>query len=821
MLRSGQVNRHQILLAGALALGVLLDGGSLWAQPAPPGPRLSEFWKGWLERTGPLLSEEERLYFGILEDDRSREAFLEAFWQSRGPDAQERWRRNSEDARRLRSRSRARELVVRLAGKPGSIDAVQRCGPLRRLEIWRWDPWHVRQQSARSTESLYLLFVEATTLKMSSFEPWTPGDVEGLLRGQVRYSTLDGLTEALEATTCIDGGALGRLRYALEQAISFDQLRGLTPWPEPGSAWLHELRDGGGSRAGRHASLELAFPGAFTRYSILHGRIEVPTARLSQLMPGQIFDRVTLTGDAYHRGRLADSFEIVHHVAGAAPGESVKLDLYRRLLPGHHRLMLRVADRNGVALLREELEIEVPELAEPAPEPAGHSEGLSRLTRSELVQLNTFPSVELLPPSLNASGRMVIRAITTGGPIAAVDFRLDGASVEIDDAPPYVLEMDPVVEAASLVAVALDPGHRSLAEDQRTLEPPDRPFDVRFDRVRDGGGRVRVVVSLPKGERIAGLECRHGRRLIHTATQPPFDCPLPAAAGPGADYLTARVVLAGGDLHEDVLFLGSRVPEQVEVQLAELYLSILDRNGRPARGLGLADLRVWEGGEERPVVRVEPVDKLPLNVAVLMDISSSMGRGLKVAADSAQDFFERVLNEGDVASLLAFNHDLHLLVPFSGDSEALRYGATGLRAWGATRLHDAMAYALFQFTGRTSRRALIVLSDGADVGSDFPLEQVSRFAVRAGVAVYPISLGRFEEEGVAGLERLAATTGGRAFRVEGPQRLPDVYRQIEAELRAQYLLVYQPAGPIDLEMPAVEVEVLRSGFRAREVRRSY
>ncbi len=824
MLDRAGVMRHRASRARGFVAAALLCAGlaslPVAAQSRPPGPRLEGFWSSWLEEIEPLLTEEERLYFAILESDWARERFVEAFWKSRGDEALERWRRNGEDARRLRSRSRARERTVRLAGKPGSIRVIQRCGPLRRLEIWEWEPWHLRLQNGDSAEPHYLIFVEKTTLKMSSFEPWVPGDVAGLVRGAGSYDTVESVIEALDGEDCLGGDVLSRLGSALEEAISFDELRRLTRWPEVDSGWLESLARPAAEAHGLAADLRLRFPGAFTRYTILHAEIDVPVERLSQLLPGQVFDRVIITGDVFHNGRLADAFEIVHHVAGTAPGERVVLDLYRRLLPGPNRLHLRVADRYGFALLREDLELDVPEMDQPAPEPAGYSEGLSRLTRSDLVQLNTFPSVELLPAMMNAGGRMVVRAITAGGPIAAVEFRLAGASAGVDDEPPYTLDLEPVDAATRLTALALDPARRPLAGDERTLEPPNLPFNVRFGVVDPATTNAPVEVSLPHGARVERLECRHGRRLVDTSSAPPWQCPLPGASA-GVAYVTARVLLESGDAQEDVMFLGPRTPEKVEVQLAELYLSVLGRGGRPARGLRLDDVRVWEAGAERAVVRLEPVDEVPLNIAVLMDISSSMGRSLRVAADSAQDFFERVLRPGDLASLLAFNHDLHRLTPFTGDSEALRYGATGLKAWGATRLHDAVAYALFQFSGLTSRRALIVLSDGSDVGSDFPLEQVEQFAVRAGVAVYTISLGRVEEVGAEGLAGLAAASGGRSFRVDRAGQLPETYRRIEAELRAQYLLVYQPAEPVGVELLPVEVEVLREGYRAREVRRSY
>ena len=347
--------------------------GPIGAQPAPPGPRLADFWEIWLDRTGPLLSEEERLYFRILEDDRAREKFLGAFWKSRGPEALERWRRNGEDARRLRSRARSRARAVRLVGKPGSIETIQRCGALRRLEIWEWQPWHLELQNARVSEPQYLVFVESTTLERSSFEPWIPGDVEGLARGPIAYGTLESLLDALGATTCIDGGALARLATALERAVSFEELGRIAAWPTPSPGWLGRLRDPARpAAAAPAATLELSYPGAFTRYTILHGEIEVPVARLTRLVPGQILDRVTVTGDVFRGGRLADTFEIVHHIAGAAPGERIVLDLYRRLRPGPHRLLIRVADRHGIALLREELEIDVPAMEEPAPR-AGRS----------------------------------------------------------------------------------------------------------------------------------------------------------------------------------------------------------------------------------------------------------------------------------------------------------------------------------------------------------------------------------------------------------------------------------------------------------------
>ena len=795
---------------------MVLFPGATGAQTGRPTARLAGFWEDWLGHVRALTTEEERLVFLTLEDDLQRERFLEGFWAARGPDALARWSRNVRDAERLRSRSRAREDVVRWVGKPGSMRTVQRCGPLRRLEIWTWEPWQLALQGSDAPEYAQLVFAEATTLSMGSFAPWKPEDWDGLTRGSGTFDDLDSILEAAGRAGCIEGGSLGALRRDLEDALEVSELRRLVPWPSPDGSWLRERRER--ELRSSEVSLRLSYLGSYDRYTILRGQVLIPQSKLRTIGPGQLLDRLTITGDVYNRRGLVDGFRHVHHIAGAATGDLVKIEFYRRLPQGILQLHLRVADADGLALLRDELELDVPEESSAASQPPGYAGGLERLTRADHVQLDTFPSIEILPPTSDASGATVLRAILTGGPISSVRFETTQASTVVE-APPFTWTVRPVESATEVTATALDPRGFPLARDSRILEPAERPFRVRIDRVDLRADVAAVEVSLPEGQALDRLECRRRGRLVGRLTEAPFRCPIPGDDAGSLDYLTARAVLRSGAVQEDIVFLGERDPERVDVQLAELYVTIVDGAGRAASGLGSEDVRIWSEGRQRPVHRVQAIDDLPLNVSVLMDVSSSMGRDLRTAAGSAQDFFERILEPEDQASLLAFNHDFHRLVPFTSDPQRLRYGAIGLGAWGATRLHDAIAHALFQFSGTSSRRALIVLSDGADVGSDFPIAQVTDLAVRAGVSVFPIALGRFGDGDTSGLEELAITTGGRMFRVRSAAQLPDAYRRIESELRARYLVVFEPQGDLDRLLPRVDFEVLRQGYRVRDVRR--
>ena len=667
-----------------------------------------------------------------------------------------------------------------------------------------------------------MVFARSTSFVARSAQPWTPGELAEVSYAPGTDATLESVLERAAMSPCFAAGQLDRLAEALRQAVTFEWLRQQVPWPAPASDWLDEWQRRSTDdemTAWPDARLELSFPGGFNDLTIVRGRIRVRSGRLHQLGPGQLFDRVTITGDIYRGSHLADSFEFVHHVAGAYTGPTVPLEFYRRLRPGSYTLDLRAADRHGLPLLSRRVEVEVPESEEPAPAPAGRGRGYSHLTRPDVISLTTFPGVELLPVSAEGLGRIRLLASTTGGPIDAVEFRLDGRTIQMDEDPPYTVTVGSSGNRRSAEAIALDPTGRPLARHQRWLEPEERAFYARF--AEPAADSMPVTVSLPIGAQVERLECLQGRRLTATLTAPPWQCPLPEGSGARVDYLTVRATLAGGDTAEDVMFLGPSV-EEIDVRLAELYLSVVDSENRPVAGLRTADFRLRDRQGGLLLESTESLANLPLNVAFLMDISSSMGRQVRVAAASAQRFFEGILEPGDLASLLAFNHDLHRLEPFTGDTHRLRNATAGLRAQGSTRLHDAIVYALYQFTGLGNRRALIVLSDGADVGSDYPFEQVQDEAVRAGVVVYPIFLGAADEPTGEHLQQLARRTGGRWFTVRTAAQLDGVLRQIAAELRAQYLLVFRPRTKgRDLAFRQLEVELLRPGLRARDIHGHY
>jgi Ca-activated chloride channel family protein len=842
----------------ALWLTFALAGLPGHAAESPLEERVGGYYSRWLEDVAPLASVHEREVFSELIRDAERERFIEGFWAARGTAARRRFYDNLAQAEQVRPRSRAEREAILLAGKPRDVVFLPECGGARReLVLWTYSPWHVTHQTGDAgAPALALLFVQTT--------PYDPRTLRLYSARERRLDPLGGETTVDARTLTLDLGVARRcaergehgdaLARALERGPGRDELVSVLGWPRPDEGWLDVLlgaADRGLAETAvlipqlavgapvvsdqvNEVALVVAFPGSYAGTTLLEGRFRLPTALLQEPVAGSVLDRFELLGDLLRDGRLLDTFTITFHVAGAAPsGDQLELAFYRRLRPGTFRLRLRLADAVGRALLRSDVEVSVPEVAVAAPEPMRSRQGYATLTKSEVVSLVTFPRVEILPPSRRAVGAMVeIETVTVGGPFAAVELGIDGRFTERDEEAPYRAALALGGGGHRLTARALDAAGNVVASDELFVERRSEDFQIHLLALeRDGQRHAVAEVVVPYGDALARLDCFWNRRLHASRTAPPWECELPAQSAELLPYLRAVATTTGGRSVEDVLFYAGRAPEEIDVQLVELLLSAVDAHGRPIASLSPQEVHVYEEGREQTLVSCVPLDDLPLAVALLMDVSSSLGRRVRTASESAQSFFDDLLRPEDQASLLTFNHDVRQVTAFTADTALLRYGAEGLRAFGATRLYDSMAYALFTFSGLGPRRALVVLSDGADTGSDLGFEQVLEEAIRARVAVYPIALGVVRDDGsqsggiddgtLTELRTLAERTGGGFQQAATVEDLDAAYRRIVAELRAQHQVVYRPQRSGETrDLALVEVRIDRPGARARFVRGS-
>jgi Ca-activated chloride channel homolog len=270
-----------------------------------------------------------------------------------------------------------------------------------------------------------------------------------------------------------------------------------------------------------------------------------------------------------------------------------------------------------------------------------------------------------------------------------------------------------------------------------------------------------------------------------------------------------------------------RATIQLNTELISLSVAVTDRQGRAVAGLEREAFSVFEDGVKQEISFLRHEDE-PASVVVVFDTSGSMTEHKIELAREALAQFVAASHSEDEYSLIAFNQQAHLLLDRVRDSELLLRRAGSLKPGGATALYDAVAVGLEQLTKSAhSKRALIVLSDGADNRSRLQLAQLRRLVEESDSLLYAVgTLPQSAAKPIVGqmragfaLERIAEASGGRAFFPSYGEQLINVFTQIALELRQQYSLGYTPSNFIaDGKWRKIKVEVTAPDAQRLSVR---
>jgi len=207
----------------------------------------------------------------------------------------------------------------------------------------------------------------------------------------------------------------------------------------------------------------------------------------------------------------------------------------------------------------------------------------------------------------------------------------------------------------------------------------------------------------------------------------------------------------------------------------------------------------------------------PVSLIFLQDLSGSMANSgkLEISREALGFLLDRS-RPGDEFALASFaSGRTHVEVPFTGDVEVLREARDLWRAWGTTALHDAVAWLPDLHTsGRNLKRAAVLVTDGVDNASTIAPEAARAMVSQARLPVYvfgleaPLRPGGESEAFLYGelLRELAEVTGGRYFKIDGPDALPAALEALHGELRHQYVLGFRTGtGPEANHQLEVEV----------------
>lgn len=265
---------------------------------------------------------------------------------------------------------------------------------------------------------------------------------------------------------------------------------------------------------------------------------------------------------------------------------------------------------------------------------------------------------------------------------------------------------------------------------------------------------------------------------------------------------------------------------RINSDLVVINATVLDKQGKFVPRLRSSDFRVFEDGQEQLQLASFSAEDTPFAAAVLLDTSGSMDTRMTLARGAAINFLNGLRDE-DVAAVYSFDYKVERWQDFSPGRD-LPPRVFGLHGNGLTALNDAVLRAADDLASRPERRrAIVVLSDGADNHSRASSDKALEHALQANATVYAVNMSpegaTRDIQGSMALKNFTGKSGGRLISSPGGQAMRDAFGEIVEELSHQYTLTYRPGNrQRDGRWHSIEVTVsrpettvrTRKGYRA-------
>ena len=294
-------------------------------------------------------------------------------------------------------------------------------------------------------------------------------------------------------------------------------------------------------------------------------------------------------------------------------------------------------------------------------------------------------------------------------------------------------------------------------------------------------------------------------------------------------------------------------PIKIESRLVIVPVSVLDAAGQPVLGLKAQDFRVLEESRPQEIAQVSDAEKVPLEIALLIDVSGSVNPLFEFEKRAAAQFLESVMKPEDRATIFLIGDQPILTTARETSAQASARVRTIVLSGKFTAFYDTVTTAanyLQKNAPQRSRRVILALTDGEDNWSNLVREaekstyrdvdvsaltteklnklagkadsahqkaqsKIMRDLQNADTVFYSINpaggsyrLNKISIRAQNGLQKFAEETGGTAFlpnflpiTLKEPlqnsqngkrneETLQKIFRQLANELQAQYLVQY-------------------------------
>jgi len=279
---------------------------------------------------------------------------------------------------------------------------------------------------------------------------------------------------------------------------------------------------------------------------------------------------------------------------------------------------------------------------------------------------------------------------------------------------------------------------------------------------------------------------------------------------------------------------------RIGVDVIKVVATVVDKKERTVPNLTIDDFIVVEDGQPQTIRHLLPSAVLPISIGVILDTSGSMQSKIHTAQLAIDRFLDKIHQEDEIF-LMTFAMAPSIIAHFTSDRTKLKNSLwTGVNIGGGTALYDSLYQALQHVKrGSHQKKAILLVTDGEDVGSLTRFDKALQYIREADMLVYSLGI-----KGAPGfdmgtdplsgnsrssansttvdmkvLNRFGEASGGRAWEIAEAsfgKNMDAVLDTIAAELRSQYSIGYYPTHPKkDGKWHSVRIRLKNPDYLAR------
>ncbi len=181
---------------------------------------------------------------------------------------------------------------------------------------------------------------------------------------------------------------------------------------------------------------------------------------------------------------------------------------------------------------------------------------------------------------------------------------------------------------------------------------------------------------------------------------------------------------------------------RVRVALVSTPVVVVGAKGEPILDLRQTDFHVLDNGADQTIESID-LGGEPLSAVLVFETSARIAPLLPAVQKSAIVFTQTIVGPSGEGAVISYDNSVQTLLPFSTDSDKIEKAIASLQVGNSgAHLYDALASAVELLRDRPAgkRRAIVVVGEASDSGSEQRLGRILREAQLANIVIYSVGL---------------------------------------------------------------------------------